>query len=80
MKKKGTRCKKFENLEKELLIIIDASKKNRTTNEIRKSLEKRGIKISWNTAKDYLESLSKKKKINKMSLGNNIKFLFWGKR
>ncbi|HDY66485.1 MAG TPA: hypothetical protein ENH85_01705 [Candidatus Scalindua sp.] len=80
MKKKGTRCKKFENLEEDLLTVINNSKENKTINEIRKNLEKKGIKVSWNTARDYLESLHKKKKINKISHGDNIRFLFWGKR
>ena len=80
MKKKGTRCKKFENLEEDLLGVINNSNENKTINEIRKDLEKNGIKVSWNTIRDYLESLYKNKKIKKISLGNNIKFLFWGKR
>ena len=80
MKKKGTRCKKFENLEEDLLGVINNSNENKTINEIRKDLEKNGIKVSWNTIRDYLESLYKKKKIKKISLGDNIKFLFWGKR
>ena len=80
MKKKGDRCKKFENLEEDLLSIINSSKQNKTVNEIRKDLENKGIKTSWNTARDYLESLYKKKKINKISHGSNIKFLFWGKK
>lgn len=80
MKKKGTRCKKFENLERDLLNVINDSKENKTINEIRKDLEKRGIKVSWNTTRDYLESLFEKKKVVRISLGDNIKFLFWGKR
>lgn len=79
MKKKRARCKKFENLEKDLLGIINDSKDNKTINEIRRDLEEKGIKVSWNTTKDYLKSLSRKRKIKKISLGNNIKFLFWGK-
>ncbi|KKK68432.1 hypothetical protein LCGC14_2944110 [marine sediment metagenome] len=79
MKKKGTRCKKFENLERDLLNVINDSKENKTINEIRKDLEKKGIKVSWNTTRDYLESLYIKRKVKKISLGNNIKFLFWGK-
>ena len=78
MKKKGDRCKKFENLEGDLLLVL--SSKYKTVNEIRKDLEKEGVKASWNTIRDYLESLHNKKKINKISLGNNIKFMFWGKK
>ena len=80
MKKKRARCKKFENLEKDLLNIINNSKDNKTINEIRRDLEEKGIKVSWNTTKDYLKSLSRKRKIKKISLGNNIKFLFWGRK
>ena len=80
MKKKRARCKKFENLEKDLLTIINNSKDNKTINEIRRDLEEKGIKVSWNTTKDYLKSLSRKRKIKKISLGNNIKFLFWGRK
>lgn len=78
MRKKGDRCKKFENLEKDLLSVINSSKNNKTINEIRKDLEDQGVKTSWNTTKDYLESLHRKKKINMIPLGNNIKF--WGRK
>ena len=80
MKKKGDRCKKFENLEKDLLSIINNSEQKKTINEIRRDLENKGIKTSWNTTRDYLESLYKKKKINKISYGDNIRFSFWGKK
>lgn len=80
MKKKGTRCKKFENLERDLLIIINSSKENKTINELRKDLEKKGTKTSWNTVRDYLESLYKKNQIKKIHFGNIINALFWGKR
>ena len=78
MKKKGDRCKKFENLERDLLLVL--SSKYKTVNEIRKDLEKQGIKASWNTVRDYLEGLFEKKKVVRISLGNNIKFMFWGKK
>ena len=80
MKKKGTRWKKFENLERDLLNVINDSKENKTINEIRKDLEKKGIKVSWNTVRDYLEGLHIKRKVKRISLGDNIRFLFWGKR
>ena len=80
MKKKGTRCKKFENLERDLLNVINDSKENKTINEIRKDLEKKGIKVSWNTVRDYLEGLHIKRKVKRISLGDNIKFLFWGNK
>ncbi len=79
MKKKGMRWKKFANLEKEILEIIESSKTDKTTGEIQKDLEKKGIITSWNTTKDYLEGLYVKKKIKKAKLGTNRTFLFWGK-
>lgn len=80
MKKKGSRCKKFKNLENDLLIVINSSKKIRTINDIRRNLEKKEIKTSWNTTRNYLESLHRKKKIIKITFGKNIKFLFWGQK
>ena len=80
MKKKGDQWKKFENLEKDLLLILDSSENSKTINEIKKDLENMGTKASWNTVKDYLESLYLKKKIKKISPGNNTRFLFFEKK
>lgn len=79
MKKKGDQWKKFENLEKDLLLILNNSENSKTINEIKKDLENMGTKASWKTVRDYLERLYLKKKIKKISPGNNIRFLFFEK-
>ena len=79
MKKKGVRCKKFENLEEDLLSILNNSEQDKTINEIRKDLEEDGTKVSWNTTRDYLESLYDKRKVKKIFLGKQ-RFMFWGKK
>ncbi len=76
MKKKGDNWNKFKDLEKDILNVL---KKNRedTISFIILDLEKKGIKASWVTIRNYLDTLHKKKKVSKNILG---RYTFWSKR
>lgn len=77
MKQKGDKWKKFENLEKDILKIVNTFKRERTISQIKLELEKLDIKVSWITLRNYLLSLNKKRKIKKNVLG---RYTFWSKR
>jgi len=80
MKKKGDIWKKFENLREDILIIINNSEITKTVNQIRRDLEKKSIKICWNTARRHLEILHEEKKIKKIEMGDETKFSYWAKK
>ncbi len=73
MKKQGDTWKKYENLEKEILNILDKENK-KTIAQIKEELK---TDASWITIKNYLISLYRKKKVEKTVLG---KYTFWSKR
>ncbi len=73
MKKQGDNWKKYENLDKEILNILDKENK-KTISQIKDELE---TDASWVTIKNYLASLYRLKKVEKVVLG---KYTYWSKR
>ena len=76
MKKKGDNWNKFKDLEKDILSVLKKNNSN-TISLIKSDLENKGVKVSWVTIRNYLNTLDKKKKVNKNILG---RYTFWSKR
>ncbi len=76
MKKKGDNWNKFKDLEKDILSVLKKNNSN-TISLIKSDLENKGVKVSWVTIRNYLNTLDKKKKVNKNIIR---RYTFWSKR